>query len=221
MTDKLQPQHANVVRVLAAESSPSALFVVMELCHFGLDQQPTDFQDYLHSVDEYTSPDSMAAFLAEGHMVLNALVQDLLRGTAFLHSKKVCHCDIKPANVLCAFDRKGKHRPYRREFFQQAQLKLTDFGTFVWRRSEFRGCYAARFGWASPRWRPAFLHTGQCAGVAHHVFVVVGVSKVVRSQRGTDDSWTTATVSAAGMMDHAAGVAGTESCVVPVQHALV
>ena len=130
MTEKLQPQHANVVRVLAVASSPSALFVVMDLCRFGLDQQPTDFQDYLHSVDQSSSVASMASFLAEGHMVLNALVQDLLRGTAFLHSKQLCHCDIKPANVLCAFDRKGKHRPYRRDFFQQAQLKLTDFGTF-------------------------------------------------------------------------------------------
>eukprot|EP00750_Incisomonas_marina_P011024 INCI16332.10.p1 GENE.INCI16332.10~~INCI16332.10.p1 ORF type:complete len:1488 (-),score=201.28 INCI16332.10:215-4678(-) len=168
MTEKLQPQHANVVRVLAVASSPSALFVVMDLCRFGLDQQPTDFQDYLHSVDQSSSVASMASFLAEGHMVLNALVQDLLRGTAFLHSKQLCHCDIKPANVLCAFDRKGKHRPYRRDFFQQAQLKLTDFG----------------------------------------------VSKIVRSERGADDSWTTGTVSIAGM-EHAAGVAGTESFMPP------
>ena len=47
----------------------------------------------------------------------------------------------------------------------------------------------------------------------HCVFVVSGVSKIVRSERGADDSWTTGTVSIAGM-EHAAGVAGTESCVV-------
>eukprot|EP00750_Incisomonas_marina_P011025 INCI16332.2.p1 GENE.INCI16332.2~~INCI16332.2.p1 ORF type:complete len:1450 (-),score=213.01 INCI16332.2:215-4564(-) len=169
ITEKLQPQHANVIRVLAVESSPSALFVVMELCHFGLDRQPAEFQDYLHGGRTDSGSQSSARVpVFEGHMVLNALVQDVLRGTAFLHSKHVYHCDIKPANILCAFDRGGKQRPFKSKYFQQAQLKLTDFG----------------------------------------------VSKIVRSERGTDGYWATATVSMAEF-EQATGIAGTESYMSP------
>ena len=40
----------------------------------------------------------------------------------------MAHCDLKPGNVLCAFDRSGKKRTFKSKYFQEAQLKLTDFG---------------------------------------------------------------------------------------------
>ena len=110
--------HRNVVGIHAVKPTGSTFYIVMELCLFSLDEQPDTFRHLLHAPD---SP--------EAALVLNALVQDLLRGAAFLHSKHVFHCDLKPANVLVALDRGGKKRcDFKPKYFRQAQLKLADFG---------------------------------------------------------------------------------------------
>ena len=42
--------------------------------------------------------------------------------------RKHLACHTQPANVLCAFDRSGKARKFKRRYWHEAQLKLTDFG---------------------------------------------------------------------------------------------
>jgi serine/threonine protein kinase len=120
VTEKLG-RHPNVVQTMTVKSTGSTFYIVMELCQFSLDKQPEAFQELLHA------PDSAA-----GALVLNALVQDLVRGVAFLHAKHVFHCDLKPANVLVALDRAGKRHQQQQQFkpkyFKLAQLKLADFG---------------------------------------------------------------------------------------------
>ena len=54
--------------------------------------------------------------------MLNALVQDLIRAVAFLHSKHVMHCDIKPGNLLVSFNRSGKRKECKPRNFHLAQL---------------------------------------------------------------------------------------------------
>ncbi len=163
LSQRLQPQHPNLIRVLGVESASNAFFIVMELCAFSLDKAPEEFKAFLHddaafaatenafaqdngaasagttrdSVDmtavgaESSPPASSPSLKQEravsslpssssgstgggapavvsvGALVLSALVQDVLRGVGFLHSKRVAHCDVKPANVLVCFDRGG------------------------------------------------------------------------------------------------------------------
>ena len=63
-----------------------------------------------------------------GKIVLNALVQDIVRAASFLHAHGVFHCDIKPANALVRFDRSGTERSFKPKHFKEACLKLADFG---------------------------------------------------------------------------------------------
>ena len=109
--------HCNVIRILAMKSSSNAFLVVMDFCPFSLRQLLPPFRDFLHA------PNSPV-----GALVLNALVQDICRGVAFLHTNGVFHCDIKPSNILVAFDRSGKPRKCKSKYFDQAQLKIADFG---------------------------------------------------------------------------------------------
>ena len=140
LSQKLQPQHVNIIRVFGIESAVHAIYVVMALCHFPLSQQPASFRAFVHGggggggaggadgggggVGRRSSSGDSAL----GAIVLNALVQDLLRGVSFLHSKGVAHCDLKPANVLVSFDRSGRQREMLPRNFNMAQLKITDFG---------------------------------------------------------------------------------------------
>ena len=86
LTKKLQPLHPNIIRVYDVKSSASANYVIMELCCFSLDEMPQTFKDYLY---EDKSSVSSADFHVR-KLVVNGLVQDILQGTAFLHSKEVC-----------------------------------------------------------------------------------------------------------------------------------
>lgn len=76
-------QHTNIVHVYNVKLSSSGLFLVMEQCAFAMDHQPKEFVGFLHASEHVSK------------LVLNALVQDLIRGCSFLHSKSVAHCDIK------------------------------------------------------------------------------------------------------------------------------
>ena len=86
LTKKLQPLHPNIIRVYDVKSSAHANYVIMELCCFSLDEMPQTFKDYLY---EDKSSGSSADFHVQ-QLVVNGLVQDILQGTAFLHSKEVC-----------------------------------------------------------------------------------------------------------------------------------
>ena len=65
-----------------------------------------------------------------GQIVLNALVQDIVRAVGFLHSKSVFHCDIKPANTLMRFDRSGTVHSCKRKYYKEATIKVADFGAW-------------------------------------------------------------------------------------------
>ena len=124
-------RHRNIIKVLTAKSTGSMIYIVMECCSFSVARMPQRFEEYVHDTKQ-----SMG-----GSVVLNALVQDLIRGVAFLHAAKVFHCDIKPANVLVSFDRSGKqlfpaqteetnkHIRSNCKVFKEAQLKVADFGS--------------------------------------------------------------------------------------------
>ena len=116
LSKKLQPQHPNVIRLHDLKTTSTTFCVVMECCHFSVARVPADFEAFLR--DEHSS----------GALVLNALVQDMLRGLQFLHSRQVAHCDVKPANMLVQFDRSGKPRSLKKSHWDEAQLKLSDFG---------------------------------------------------------------------------------------------
>ena len=88
----------------------------MQLCHFSLQNLSEEFSTFLHSRE------------SAGRIVLDALVQDVLRAVAELHAHNILHCDIKPANVLVSFNRDGKDRGNDPSNFYLAQLVLSDFG---------------------------------------------------------------------------------------------
>ena len=86
LTKNLQPLHPNIIRVYDVKSSANTNYVIMELCCFSLDEMPQTFKDYLYE-------DKRSGLGADFHirqLVVNGLVQDILQGTAFLHSKEVC-----------------------------------------------------------------------------------------------------------------------------------
>ena len=82
-------QHTNIVHVYNVKLSSSGLFLVMEQCAFAMDNQPTEFAQFLHASEHVSK------------LVLNALIQDLIRGCSFLHSRSVAHCDIKVRRSRC------------------------------------------------------------------------------------------------------------------------
>lgn len=118
---KLQPAHPNVINVMSVKSSSSTFYVIMEFCNFSLANQPAVFEDFLHGRGN-AAPSKVA------QIVLNALVQDILRAVGFLHSKGVFHCDIKPANILVRFSRSGRARQFKPKYFKEAIIKVADFG---------------------------------------------------------------------------------------------
>jgi len=93
LSKKLQPQHPNIIRIYNIMSHSSTYFVVMEYCCFSVDKMPQNFQDFLHGYDstnEESVPTQRRLSLANvGRIVLNALIQDLIRGASFLHSRQV------------------------------------------------------------------------------------------------------------------------------------
>ena len=106
----------------------------------------------------------------------------------------MAHCDIKPANVLVAFDRGGKHRDFKQKYFKEAQLKLTDFGASLERH---KLAYSSR------------KHS-------HPSAFFPGVSRIIESQSHAENNHaeTTATVSLSALKK-TEGIAGSESYMSP------
>jgi len=101
---KIRERHPNIIHVFAVRSSSSMFYVIMQCCNFSLDKQPADFQQFLHaSRGDRPAPKSgrwrSSTTNMSGRIVLNALVQDLVKALAFLHRKHIMHCDIKVCEV--------------------------------------------------------------------------------------------------------------------------
>ena len=155
LSKKLQPQHPNVIRLHALKTTSTTFCVVMECCHFSVEHVPPDFAEFLR--DEHAS----------GAVVLNALVQDMLRGLQFLHSRQVAHCDVKPANMLVQFDRSGKPRSLKRSHWKEAQLKLSDFGVSrLLDGSKTQGMVTATMTMTAHSWLSASEQGEHIAGTA-------------------------------------------------------
>jgi serine/threonine protein kinase len=108
---RLTERHPNIVRLIEVKSNSNVYFVVMQYCDFSLAQQLPAFEDFLHGQGGGGGDGggggggggdrAGAAGRAEadcshaGALVLNALVQDLIKAVSFLHSKHIMHCDIK------------------------------------------------------------------------------------------------------------------------------
>ena len=84
--------YPNIIRVYDVATTSNTFYVIMQWCNFSLAQQPVPFQKFLHTGGEgkNTNKDTHA-----GALILDALVQDLLRAVSLLHSKHIMHCDIK------------------------------------------------------------------------------------------------------------------------------
>jgi len=94
----------------------NAFYVIMQLCQFSMRSMPEDFRKFLHGVETV------------GRIVLDALVQDIVTATVILHRYNIFHCDIKPSNILVAFNRDGKEHTPQTDNFHLAQFVLADFG---------------------------------------------------------------------------------------------
>ena len=97
---KLKGGHPNIIKLFDVKSTGSIFYIIMQYCSFSLDQQPQNFQQFLHGVgpeetDSLSPADIQRQCDVTGTVVLNALVQDLLRAIGFLHASHIMHCDIK------------------------------------------------------------------------------------------------------------------------------
>jgi len=105
-----QMTHPNVIRFFEAFESDTELFIVMELCAGG------ELFDRIKASGTYSEHDAATA------------LRQIFEGIAYMHSKKIAHCDLKPDNFLyLTTDR-------------NSQLKIIDFGMskFVRRHQHFR-----------------------------------------------------------------------------------
>ena len=82
-------QHPHVVRVFGFCLEPE-LAVVMEYVAWG------SLQRWINQHRRDVSPEAAATRVS--------IARGIVSGMAFLHSQGYIHCDLKPANVLLAFD---------------------------------------------------------------------------------------------------------------------
>lgn len=86
-------QHPNLVNLIGLEYSPQGRYLIMDYCDRGT----------LREVIE----DSQSMSLA---LKVN-LILDILSGLRYLHQLGICHCDLKPQNILLS---QGRDRLYAR-----------------------------------------------------------------------------------------------------------
>jgi len=94
--------HPNVIELYDVYESPDKLMLVMEMCSGG--------ELFDRIADRASSGRGYSEHLAA------MILQQVLRAVGFMHSQNICHCDLKPSNIL--FDSKSEH----------AKVKVIDFG---------------------------------------------------------------------------------------------
>jgi len=87
--------HKNIIKLYDVHETLAELYLVQELCTGG------ELLDEITRLDHYTEKDAAG------------VVHQLLKGLAYMHSKKIAHCDLKPENLL---------------FTGDGVLKIIDFG---------------------------------------------------------------------------------------------
>lgn len=84
-------QHPNIVNCQALEHSQTGRYLVMDYCDGG------SLRDLLES-----EPLSLAQSLK--------LIEDILIGLEYIHSRRIVHCDLKPENILLTLETGWKAR---------------------------------------------------------------------------------------------------------------
>jgi len=113
--------HPNIVELYDVYESRDELMLVMELCCGG---------ELFERIAE-------RAYAGTGYSegLAATILHQVLSAVAFMHSHNICHCDLKPSNIL--FDTKS----------QNAQVKVIDFGFAqrvpVWKRYLSKSCGTA------------------------------------------------------------------------------
>jgi len=98
-------QHPNVVQLVDVINSADVLYLIMEwmpdgsIAKGGARISKLEREDPEHKYQD--------------REVLRLYVRDMVSGLSYLHSQRICHCDIKPENILIGRD---------------GVLKLADFG---------------------------------------------------------------------------------------------
>lgn len=102
--------HPNIIRFYEVFENETDLFIVMEMCAGG------ELFDRIKATGTYSEHDASVA------------LRQIFEGIAYMHSKRIAHCDLKPDNFLYSDD--GK----------MSALKIIDFGMskFVRQRQMFR-----------------------------------------------------------------------------------
>jgi len=90
--------HSNIIKLYDVFESESELFIVMELCTGG------ELFDRIKAQGSYSERDA------------SAVLRQMFEGLAYMHSKGIAHCDLKPDNFLF----------FNRE--PNSPLKIIDFG---------------------------------------------------------------------------------------------
>jgi serine/threonine protein kinase len=94
-----------VVNLWASFVDTQCVYLVLELADGGDLQGLIDYYGMEHNMNEHWKSSSIPYY-----------VEQLVRAVQFLQSKRVIHCDLKPANVLCT---------------SQGRLQLADFASAI------------------------------------------------------------------------------------------
>jgi len=95
-------QHRNIVNLVEVINTEKVLYLILEYMPYGSLAKGTARVTRLGS--EFTGDDCE---------LLRLYMRDMVSGLAYLHSQGICHCDIKPENILIG---------------DSGVLKLADFG---------------------------------------------------------------------------------------------